>query len=108
MSNVFPAKSKGSSLETEHDLHIWEGKIIRNNISFFWTDITWNAGDDRIFEASFEFTEVVDVRINGLPLMKFKDYNVHTTQSIKIHDHVSLNDGDSIQIRFNHFIIIPE
>lgn len=110
MSNIFPNKGGkgGSSLKTEHDLHIWEGDIIRNNISSFWTDHTWKTGDDRIFEASFEFTEVTDVYLRDEKLKKWRDYNVHSTQSIIIYEHITINDGDLIEIRFNHFIVTPE
>ena len=111
MAFAFPNKGKGessNSLKTEHDLHIWEDNTIRNNISSFWTDHTYKTGDDRIFEADFEFTELLDVYKNDTKLKKWRDYNVYSTQSVIIYDNITLNDGDLIELRYNHFIVTPE
>lgn len=106
MSNIFSNKGRGgSSLTTEHDLHIDENSVIRNNISEYWWDYIWEENTPKEFTTPLPAVSIDRVFVNGDILVKFRDYKLLTTDKIEIIKDIPINSD--VKIEFSHFVVQP-
>lgn len=105
MSNIFSNKGSSKPLTTEHDLHIDDNRVIRNNVSEFWWDYVWDGTFPKTFTTPLPAVSIDRAYLNGEIMIKFKDYRLITTDTIEIIKDIPVNSN--VKIEFSHFVVQP-
>ncbi len=96
---------KQSTLVTDGSLYIDQDNIIRANVSDFDEVFLWVAGSSQKFNLAFTPTYITGVLVNGQEIMREVQWSLPLPNVLEIID--TLDDGDYIKIKYQHYIIQP-
>lgn len=99
-------KGKQDKLLFDGEFYIDENGNLRNNISDYVHEETWNIGDSQTFTLPFEPTKFNGVNVFPGTRLHSSQYTLIPPNQVEILD--PLTDGDIIEFDFQHFINAPE